>query len=287
MANSPLRSRMVAELRNRNYSPRTEEAYVSAIARFAEHFGRSPELLGPDEILEYQTWLREEKHVSSSAFNQFSAALRFLHRNVLGTETVERIAYARMGVRLPVVLSREETARLLESATTFRMRVILTTIYACGLRVSEALRLRICDIDSGRMMLSVRSGKGRKDREVPLPPLLLELLREFWKRERPEDFLFCAARDRRKPLAAGIVQRQVRSIARSLGLTKHVTVHTLRHSFATHLLEDGVPSRTVQVLLGHSSVRTTEHYLHVSPQLLAGTRSPLELTVRDRDRLFR
>lgn len=280
MGTSPLRERMVAELRNRNYSPKTEEAYVSAIAKFSQHFGRSPERLGAEQISAYQTWLREEKKISFSAFNQIVSALRFFYGKVLERgELVERIPYARRGRRLPVVLSREEVARLIAATELFRYRVLITTLYACGLRLGEALRLRVGDIDSSRMTLRVRQGKGRKDREVPLPPMLLGLLREHWRRERPHDYLFYARRDRRKPLEAGTVQKYLRRVVKAAGLTKHVTAHTLRHSYATHLLEDGVPSRTVQVLLGHSSVTTTEHYLHVSPQLLAQTHSPLERTI--------
>lgn len=280
MVTTPLRQRMIAALRNRNYSPRTEEIYVAAVAKFAQHFGKSPERLGVEEITSYLTWLREEKKVSSSAFNQVSSALRFLYGKVLDrAEVVPRVPYARRGRRLPVVLSRDEVARLIGSIEIFRYRVLMTTIYACGLRIGEALSLRPGDIDSHRMMLRVRQGKGRKDRELPLPPMLLDLLREYWRRERPSEFLFYAPRNPSRPLDAALVQKYMSRFVEAAGITKHVTAHTLRHSYATHLLEDGVPSRTVQVLLGHSSVTTTEHYLHVSPQLLAHTQSPLERTI--------
>lgn len=285
---TPLRERMIAALRNRNYSAKTEDAYVRAIAKFAQHFRKSPDRLGADEISEYQTWLREERKVSFSAFNQVASALRFFYGTVLGQNDVfQRIPYARRGRRLPVVLSREEVARLIGSIELFRYRVLITTIYACGLRLGEALRLRGCDIDSSRMMIRVQQGKGRKDREVPLPPMLLELLREYWRRERPREYLFHARRSREEPLGAGAFQKYLSRVIKASGMRKHVTAHTLRHSFATHLLEDGVPSRTVQVLLGHSSVSTTEHYLHVSPQLLAQTRSPLERTITSTQDLLR
>lgn len=287
MVNTPLRERMLATLRNRNYSPRTEEVYIVAVAKFAKHFGKSPDRLGTSEIIEYQNWLREKK-ASFSAFNQVVAALRFLYSEVLEQpEVVSRIAYARMGRRLPVVLSRQEVALLLEAIEPHRYRVLVATIYACGLRLGEALRLQAGDIDSSRMMLRVRCGKGRKDRDVPLPSLLLEMLREHWRRERPRKYLFCPRRDPNKPLDARTVQRRIPAFARTAGIAKHVTAHTLRHSFATHLLEQGVPSRTVQVLLGHSSVKTTEHYLHVSPQLLAQTASPFETTLMDNRKLLR
>lgn len=288
MVNTPLRERMLATLRNRNYSSRTEECYIDAVARFAKHFGRSPEKLGAKEILEYQTWLRDERKVSFSAFNQAVSALKFLYRNVLEQpDVVSRVSYARLGRRLPLVLSKEEVAQLLGAIPLFRYRVLFTTIYACGLRLGEALSLRVADIDSSRMMLRVRDGKGRKDRDVPLPPLLLEMLRAYWRREKPLDYLFSARRDPRRPIDSATVQRYLRVVVPAAGITKHATAHTLRHSFATHLLEDGVPSRTVQVLLGHSSVKTTEHYMHVSPQLLSRIRSPLEATVTDRRLLLR
>ncbi|MBA2707814.1 MAG: site-specific integrase [Gemmatimonadaceae bacterium] len=287
MVNTSLRDRMVAALRNRNYSPRTEEVYVYAVAQFAKHFGQSPEKLGADEILEYQTWLRDVRKVSFSAFNQAVSALKFLYRKVLEQpDVVKSIVYGRRGRQLPTVLSQAEVAQLLGSIHLFRYRVLLTTIYACGLRLGEALSLRVTDIDSSRMMFRIRFGKWRKDRYVPLPPLLLEMLREYWRREKPRDYLFFARRDRSKPVDPATVQRHIKVLVRAAGLTKHVTAHTLRHSFATHLLEEGVPSRTIQVLLGHSSVNTTEHYMHVSPQLLARIKSPLETTITDRSILL-
>lgn len=288
MVTMPLRERMLATLRNRNYSPRTEETYINAVAQFARHFRKSPEKLGAQEILEYQTYLRDERKVSFSAFNQAVSAIKFLYRKVLDQpDVVSRISYGRMGRRLPVVLSKEEVAQLLGSIRVFRYRVLLTTIYACGLRLGEALALRVADIDSRRMMIRIRYGKWRKDRYVPLPPLLLEMLREYWRREKPRDYLFFAVRNPQQPTDAGTVQHFMKGAVRASGITKHVTAHTLRHSFATHLLEEGVPSRTVQVLLGHSSVNTTEHYMHVSPQLLARIKSPLETTVTDRSILLR
>ncbi len=277
MVTTPLRERMRSILRTRNYSPRTEETYIAAVAHFARHFGRSPDQLGAAQVTEYQIWLREHKHVSATLFNQIVCALRFLYGQVLGrTDEVQRIAYARTGRRLPVVLSPEETARFLSSISIARYRVLLTTIYSAGLRISEALALRARDIDSSRMLIRICQGKGKKDRYVPLSPTVLALLREHWRREHLTDLLFPAARDRSRPIDPATVQKYVRRAAERAGLSKRITPRTLRHSYATHLIENGTSTRVVQVLLGHSNVHTTETYTHVSPQTMARAVSPLE-----------
>ena len=280
MVTTPLRERMRSILRTRNYSPRTEETYIEAVARFARHFGKSPEQLGAAQITEYQIWLRETRHVSASLFNQVVCALRFLYGEVLSRpDQVERIAYARGEKHLPVVLSLEETARFLASIEIPRYRVLLTTIYSAGLRLGEALALRADDIDSSRMLIRIRQGKGKKDRYVPLSPLVLELLREYWRREKLTDLLFVRDRDRTRPLSDTTVQKFVRRAARAAGFRKIITARTLRHSYATHLIEKGTSTRVVQVLLGHTNVHTTETYTHVSPQTLGTIISPLDQMV--------
>lgn len=280
MVTTPLRERMRSILRTRNYSPRTEETYISAVARFARHFGRSPDQLGAAEITEYQTWLREDKKISASLFNQIVCALRFLYGEVLGRSAeVERIAFARSERRLPVVLSPAETARFLSSLAVPRYRVLLTTIYSAGLRLGEALALRGGDIDSQRMVIRIRQGKGRKDRYVPLSPMVLELLREHWRREKLIDLLFPSSMDRTRPLGESTLQRYVRRAAQAAGFRKIITARTLRHSYATHLIEKGTSTRVVQVLLGHTNVHTTETYTHVSPQTLGTIISPLDQLV--------
>lgn len=277
MVTSPLRERMRSILRARNYSPRTEATYIDAVAHFARHFGKSPDQLGAAQIVEYQIWLREHKKVCASAHNQVVCALRFFYGQVLvRAEEVERIAYARVGRHLPVVLSQEETARFLSSIGDRRYQVLLITIYSTGLRISEALGLRGKDIDSSRMQVHVRQGKGKKDRYVPLSPVLLELLREHWRREGLTDLLFPAARDRSHAMDPATVHKYVQAACKRSGLTKKVTPRTLRHSYATHLIEKGTSTRVVQVLLGHSNVHTTETYTHVSPQVMTRTGSPLD-----------
>lgn len=280
MVTTPLRERMRSILRTRNYSPRTEETYIEAVARFARHFGKSPDQLGAAQITEYQIWLRESKHVSASLFNQIVCALRFLYVEVLDRrDEVQRIAYARGEKRLPVVLSPEETARFLGSIEIPRYRVLLTTIYSAGLRLGEALALRAGEIDSSRMLIRIRQGKGKKDRYVPLSPMVLELLREHWRREKLSDLLFPASRDRSRPVDPATVQKYIRRAARAAGFRKIITARTLRHSYATHLIEKGTSTRVVQVLLGHTNVPTTETYTHVSPHTLGTIISPLDQIV--------
>jgi integrase/recombinase XerD len=277
MVTTPLRERMQSILRTRNYSPRTEKTYITAVARFARHFGRSPELIGRDEIEQYQIWLRDEQHVSACALNQTICALKFLYKEVLRKgDQVERIAYARLGRRLPVVLSPDETVQFLRAVPKGRYQVLMITIYSAGLRLSEALHLRGHDIDSARMLIGIREGKGKKDRYVPLSPIVLELLRDHWRREHLRDLLFPSEKDPSRPIAAGTVQRYLQRIADRCGLRKKVTAKTLRHSYATHLIEQGTSTRVVQVLLGHSNVHTTETYTHVSPTTLRKSTSPLD-----------
>jgi integrase/recombinase XerD len=277
MATTTLRERMREILRTRNYSSRTEQTYITAVARFARHFGRSPEELGRQQIDEYQIWLREEQHISASLFNQTMSALKFLYREVLGrSDVIERIPFARRERRLPVVLSPEETIRFLQSIPSARYQVLMTTIYAAGLRLSEALNLRARDIDSSRMVIRIHQGKGKKDRYVPLSVIVLELLREHWRREHLRDLLFPAGQDPSHPITASTVQRYLKRVNQRTGLYKNVTARTLRHSYATHLIEQGTSTRVVQVLLGHSSVHTTETYTHVSPRTLAKSVSPLD-----------
>ncbi len=277
MVTTALRERMRSVLRTRNYSPRTEQTYITAVARFARHFARSPEKLGRAEIERYQLWLREEQHISATLFNQTMSALKFLYCQVLGrSEVIDRIAFARRERRLPVVLSPEETIQFLRSIPSPRYQVMMATIYSAGLRLSEALHLRACDIDSSRMVICVREGKGKKDRYVPLSPIVLELLREHWRREHLHDLLFPARKDRSRPVHPATVQRYLKRVNQRSGVRKNVTAKTLRHSYATHLIEQGTSTRVVQVLLGHSNVHTTETYMHVTPATLSKTIPPLD-----------
>ena len=277
MVTTALRERMRAILRARNYSPRTEETYIAAVAHFAHHFGKSPDQLDAEHVIAYQVWLREQKRASYVLFNQIVCALRFFYGEVLQrSDVVERIRYARHERRLPVVLSIDETIELLRAIDHPRDRVLLTTIYATGLRLGEALALRAADIDSRRMVVRVRQGKGKKDRYVPLPPALLEILREHWRREHLRDLLFPGLSDPSRPADPTGVQRYLQRLVAKAGWTKKVTPRTLRHCYATHLIEQGTSTRVVQVLLGHSDVHTTETYTHVAPARLGNVVQPLE-----------
>jgi len=270
-----LRQRMLQDLRIRNYSLRTQEIYVYAVARFARHFGKSPGLLGLEEIRAYQVHLVERK-TSWAFFNQTVCALRFLYTVTLGKSwSVSHIPFPRKEKHLPVVMSASEVTRLFQAMQSVKFRAVLMTAYAAGLRVSEVTALKLSDIDSQRMMLWVRKGKGHRDRFVGLSPVLLQFLREYWKQERPTEWLF-PAKGSTKPLGADSIQRACRKARVAAGIKKLVTPHTLRHTFATHLLEAGTDLRTIQLLLGHQSLRTTSRYTHVSEQSLRATMSPLD-----------
>ena len=274
---TPLRQLFIETLTNRNYSTRTIEAYVFWVAAFARLFGKSPEVLGPDEIHKFQVWLQSQRRTSWSAFNQAMCALRFLYREVLlRPDVLPRIHFMRRERKLPVVLSPEEVSALLSSVHDLVQRTILTTIYACGLRLGEALSLRIGDIDPALMIVHVRLGKGRKDRNVGLSPVLLQMLRAYCRAKHPSGWLFPSRRDPSKPFHPTSVQKAIRAAAQRAGITKAVSPHTLRHSYATHAMNDGAPMRVLQVALGHRSINTTQLYTHVSPEALIKMRSPLD-----------
>ena len=272
-----LRQRYLQDLRLRNYAPKTLQTYVECVSLFARYFKRSPEELGPEHIREYQRYLVEEKKCSWSRFNQTVCALRFLYRNTLGRDwAISHIPFPRKQKKLPVVLSRDEAAQLLAAIKSLKYRAVLSLCYGAGLRISEALHLQVADIDSKRMMIRVRQAKGHKDRYVMLSPKLLELLRVYWKKERPTTWLF-PARRRDHPLGACALQHACQRARRDSGIRKPVTPHTLRHSFASHLLEAGANIRTIQLLLGHNSLQTTAVYTHVSQTTIASTVSPFDL----------
>jgi site-specific recombinase XerD len=280
---SPLRQRMLEDLRVRNYSPRTQGIYIECVARFARYFKQSPDQLTAEHIRTYLVQLVEEKRVSWSLFNQTACALRFFYRVTLDRgDLVPHIPFPRAARKLPTVLSPEEVTRLLDAVRNLKQRVVLMTIYSAGLRISEAVALKVADIDSKRMVINVRHGKGGKDRTVMLSSQLLTVLRTYVRRVRPRDWLFPGRRTD-QPLDLSAVQRACAQACRAAGLGKRATVHTLRHSFATHLLEAGTDLRLIQTLLGHNSIRTTAIYTHVSAQRLQATPSPLdrlELTAR-------
>jgi integrase/recombinase XerD len=272
-----LRQRYLQDLRLRNYALKTQQAYVECVSLFARYFRRSPEVLEPEHIRQYQLYLVDEKKCSWSRFNQTVCALRFLYRNTLGRDwAITHIPFPRKQKKLPVVLSPDEAALFLAAIKNLKYRAVLSLCYGAGLRISEALHLQVGDIDSKRMMIRVRQAKGHKDRYVMLSPKLLELLREYWKKDRPSTWLF-PGRCKDHPLDATTLQHVCRLARHDSGITKPVTPHTLRHSFASHLLEAGANIRTIQLLLGHNSLQTTAVYTHVSQTTLASTVSPFDL----------
>jgi integrase/recombinase XerD len=273
---TPLRQRMLEDLKVRNFSPTTQRAYIYAVARFAQHFGKSPELLGPEEIRAYQLHLLS-KQLAWSTFKVSVCALRFLYGVTLGKDwAVRHIPYPRQPRKLPVILSLAELQQFFEAIPNLKHRAALMTAYAAGLRVSEVVALKIADIDSQRMVIRIEQGKGRKDRYVMLSPRLLMLLRTYWKTVRPKQWLFTGYKPNQH-LSVRALQVVCHNAWQNSGLTKPVTMHSLRHCFATHLLEKGTDLRTIQLLMGHRSLATTGRYLGVATSSICSTTSPLDL----------
>ena len=273
---TPLRQRMIDDMAIRNIAPCTQQNYLSIVARFAKHFGRSPDELGPEDVRAYQLHLIDQG-AASGTLATVVTALRFVYGVTLGQDwAVEQIPHPLREKTLPVVLSLDEVARLLAAVPRIEHRTALMTAYAAGLRVAEVVALRVVDIDSQRMVIRVVQGKGRKDRYVMLSPQLLTLLRVYWKAAQPTSWLFPGAKPGR-PLTVRTLQRACRTAAIEAGSKKHVTPHTLRHSFATHLLESGVNVRIIQVLLGHRSLSTTVRYTHVATTTVQAATSPFDL----------
>ena len=274
-AMSPLRRRMIEDMTIRNLSPATQRSYLHAVSRFSQYFGRSPDRLGLEDVRAYQVHLAS-KGVAWGSLNQVVCALRFFYGVTLGQETIpERIVYARAPRKLPTVLGGDEIVRFLESVSSLKARVALTTAYAAGLRVSEVAALKVSDIDSSRMVMRIAHGKGGKERYAMLSAPLLGILRSYWRLARPPLYLF-SGRAPDKPIEPTVLHAACRSATAAAGLDKRVSVHVLRHSFATHLLESGVDIRIIQVLLGHENLSTTARYTRVSTQVIGNTMSPLD-----------
>jgi integrase/recombinase XerD len=272
---SPLRRRMIEDMTVRNLSPATQRSYLHAVSRFSRYFGHSPHRLGLEDVREYQVHL-VANGISWPALNQTVCALRFFYGVTLGhNEIPERIPYARNPRGLPEVLGADEVVRFLEAVPSLRTRTALTTAYAAGLRASETVGLKVANIDSSRMVIRVEHGKGGKDRYVMLSAQLLKILRLYWRLSRPKDWLF-PGREESRPIDVRLLGAACRSAGKAAGLGKRVTVHTLRHSFATHLLENGTDIRIIQVLLGHNNLATTARYTQVSRKIIAQTPSPLD-----------
>lgn len=273
---SPLAQRMAGDMRVRNLAARTIDTYTYHVERFAKHFGKPLDELGPEEIRQYQLHLVEVKQVSWSTFNQAVCGLRFLYQVTLPRPwVVQHIPFGKRPKKLPAVLGVEEVSELLACVPVLKHRTVLLTLYAAGLRLNEATHLQVSDIDSGRMQLDIRHGKGSKQRRVPLSPRLLQELREYWKLARPPTFLF-PGRTPDVPLSSATIQKACKLAAAVAQIHKPVTPHTLRHSYATGLLEAGVDLLTIGRLLGHKSFTTTMIYLHVRRPHLESAPSPLD-----------
>ncbi len=274
---TPLRQRMIDDMRIRNYSPHTIRGYVSSVSQFARFHGRSPKKLGPEDVRAFQLHLLNVRNVSPNVVLQVGCALRFFYRVTLDKDwLIKHIPLPKKPKRLPLVISHEEVLTLIGTPTNIKHRAILTTCYATGLRASEVVNLKVSDIDSKRMVISIREGKGRKDRIVPLSENLLHILREYWQAVRPQTFLFPAWRTDR-PLNRRTASRVCARARQDAGLRQGITLHTLRHSFATHHLDQGTNIRLIQAMLGHTSLRTTERYTHVTTEAIQKAKS-LDLT---------
>jgi site-specific recombinase XerD len=268
---------MIEDMRIRNLAPQTQATYVDQVARFARHFGRSPELLGPTEVRAWQLYLTQDKRLAASSISVAVAALRFLYTVTLRRTWVvdDDIPTVRQPRKLPEVLSPEEVSAFLAAVNSLKHRVILTVCYAAGLRVSEAVRLKGAAIDSQRMVIRIEAGKGGKDRYVMLSPRLLDLLRIYWKTVHPKEWLF-PGDHAGEPISRFAVEHACRKARKRSGVRRAVTPHSLRHAFAVHLLESGADLRTIQLLLGHRNLATTARYLRIATSKVCATPSPLD-----------
>ncbi len=274
-----LRKRMLEELQRRNYSSETIRSYLFAVKDFAAHFKKRPDQLGQEHLRQYQLHLLKERKLTVETIVGRIAALRFFFVKVLRRPYREiDLVYPKRPERLPVILSEEEVARLIESASSSYHRVILMTLYGTGLRREELCRLKVADVDSQRMVIHVRQGKGHKDRDITLSPRLLEISRAYWKWRKPKIYLFPSYQRRRReqPITSKTVYYAVREAARRAGIKKKVSPHLLRHSWATHLLERGTDLKTIQMLLGHFDLEATTIYLHLSQRHLQSVNNPID-----------
>jgi integrase/recombinase XerD len=274
---TPLRQRMSEDMQVRNLAPHTQRSYLQQVSQFARHFGKSPELLGPDDIRAYQLHLTRDKRLAASSILVAVAAIRFLYKVTLKRDwnIDDAIPACRKPQKLPVVMSQEEVNRFLLAVENPKHRVILTVCYAAGLRVSEAVRLTSEAIDSQRMVIRVAAGKGSKDRYVMLSPKLLDILRAYWRKTRPQHWLFPGDLPG-QPITTSAVEVVCRQVREQAAISKPVTPHSLRHAFAVHLLESGADVRTIQLLLGHRSLSTTARYLRLATSKVCATASPLD-----------
>ncbi|HMD09480.1 MAG TPA: site-specific integrase [Candidatus Acidoferrum sp.] len=274
---TPLRKRMIEEMQIRNFAPGTQAAYLLQVAQFARHFGKPPDVLGGEEIRAYQLYLTQEKKLASPTITVAVSALRFLYKVTLrrAWNFDEIIPAPKTPKKLPVILSPEEVLEFLGCVPEGKHRTILTTCYAAGLRISEAVALQVPHVDSRRMVIRIEQGKGRRDRYVMLSPKLLAILRQWWRVERPQTWLFPGKKlGHIGKEAVEVACQEARGLC---GIRKPISPHSFRHAFAVHLLEQGVDVRTIQLLLGHRSLETTARYLRIATTKVCSTTSPLDL----------
>ncbi len=275
-----LRQRMLEELQRRNFSPTTIRCYLRVVEDFARYFDTRPDRLSQEHLRQYHLHLIQERKLAVKTIGLHIAALRFFFVKTLRRPYLKLdLPYPKMPKRLPTVLSEEEVARLIDSANNLLDYTMLMTLYATGMRRAELIRLKVSDIDSQRMIIHIRQGKGNRDRDVPLPPKLLTTLREYWSWMKPGTYLFPGMVDNwraDKPLTPKCVWLAVHDAAKRAGIKKRVSPHTLRHSWATHLLENGTDLRTIQMLMGHADLRATSVYLHLSRRHLQAVANPVE-----------
>jgi len=272
---SPLRQRMIEDMSLRHFGEKTQKDYIRAVANLARFLGRSPDTATAEDLRRFQLHLTET-HVRPPTINFTVTALRFFFTVTLDrTDAIKHLTFVPDPRKIPIVLSPEEVVRLLEAAPGVKYKAAFSVAYGAGLRVSEVVALKVSDIDSERMMLRVEQGKGRKDRNAMLSPVLLELLRDWWRIARPKAWLF-PGQDPLQPMSTRQINRACHAAADMAKITKRVTPHTLRHSFATHLLEQNTDIRVIQVLLGHAKIDTTALYTHIATNTIRAVMSPLE-----------
>ena len=275
-----LRKKMLEELQRRNYAQSTAKQYIRIVREFAKHYGKAPDQLGPDQIREYSAYLFRERKLDPGTVQQHVAGLRFFYVKTLKRHfLLEDLPMPKRSRRIPEILSPDEVARLIDSASNLFHRTMLMTLYSTGMRRAELCRLQVSDIDSERMVIHIHKGKGGHDRDVPLSEKLLETMRVYWRWMKPKTYLFPGTVKNWRsdvPVTTKVPWEACREAAQRAGISKHVSPHTLRHSYATHLLEAGADLRTIQVLLGHSKIEHTTLYLHLSRRHLTAVGNPLE-----------
>jgi integrase/recombinase XerD len=277
-----LRRRMIEDLRLNGKAESTITAYVDAVRLLAEHYNRSPDLLDEEDIRRFFVYLINVKKLAQSTITLYLCAIKFFFEKTLKRNWIFfELIRPKRGKKLPIVFSREEVRYLLSQVEKPAPRMALTTIYSCGLRLSEGCQLKIADIDADRMQVRIDDGKGGNDRYVPLPQRTLELMRSYWPVYQPKVFLFPGKYNPSKPMPTGTLQRTFKGILQKCRINKNGSIHSLRHSYATHLLESGVNLRTIQTILGHKSLKTTQIYTHFTEETIRSAKDAINAVMAD------